>query len=337
MLFFFFSILNVALILLMLKIAPLIGLVDHPDHRKKHYGHIPLIGGLGIYLSLLITIFFFDIGMDYIISFIFFVSFIIMITGVIDDIFKIRVIYRIIIQSFAVLLIINSGLSIDSLGNYLDFTFDLSQYNLSIFFTIFCILALVNSINFIDGIDGLASSLIIVSLITVCAYIYFTKINLNLMYIYLLINSLFIFLFFNLFLKSPFKIFLGDSGSTFLGFFLGFFLIYLTRYHATFHPILAAWTIAYPVFDSSSVILLRLKNKKNPFLPDRRHFHHILIDSGYSNLKSFFIIILSSILLSILGGVSYFAINSFVSLLFFIVLFFSYIGLFINYDNKKLK
>ncbi len=106
-----------------------------------------------------------------------------------------------------------------------------------------------------------------------------------------LIGSLIPFLSFNL-IKSKNKIFLGDSGSLFLGFSISFLLLYETQVNKNISPPFALWILAIPIFDVCAVMIFRFKNSRSLFKPDRSHLHHFLQRLGLNNIQ---------VVLSILG------------------------------------
>ena len=145
-------------------------LIDYPGHRKLHSGEIPLIGGLCIYVSIILTTFFFEYSYE--IKLILYSSGLILFFGLIDDSKQIGVTIRLSAQIITSLIVINGGLSIVDLGEY--YYFD--AFNLGILkflMTCIAILALTNGINFIDGIDGLASGTILISLFSIFCYSFF--------------------------------------------------------------------------------------------------------------------------------------------------------------------
>ncbi len=300
-----------------------LNLIDLPDHRKLHSGEIPLIGGLCIYVSIFITTFFYEY--TYEIKLILFSSGFILFLGLIDDSKQIGVTIRLSAQIITSLIVINGGLSIVDLGGY--YYFD--EFNLGILkflMTCLAILALTNGINFIDGIDGLASGIIVISLFSIFGYSYFEGNIDNTSIVLFLSTSIIVFIFFNLeflFLK---KIFLGDSGSTTLGFILGFLLIYFTHpEHRNFHPVLAAWCVSLPIFDLVTVVIRRIYRRINPFKPDRRHIHHLLLDKKISPKKVLLLILTTSITLNLIGGVIYFTLGPLESLIGYILFMLIYL------------
>ena len=329
---FIIILLNLFLLYFFSFIAKKFNLVDLPDHRKLHTGEIPLLGGFCTYLSIIFISFFYNFSYE--INLILYSSGIILFLGLIDDSKQIGVTIRLTAQIITCLVVINGGLSIVDLGEYHTFEpFDLGI--LGFLLTCIAILALTNGINFIDGIDGLASGLIIISLFSIYIYSYFED-NLNdIEIVIFLIASIFVFILFNLELFFFKKIFLGDSGSTTLGFILGFLLIYFTHpNHRNFHPVLAAWCVSLPIYDLFTVIIRRIYRKINPFKADRRHIHHLLLDKAFSPKKVLLIILITSLTLNIIGGFIYFIFGPLESLISFVLFMLIYLFLSFSFIRK---
>ena len=308
-------------------------LIDIPDFRKLHTGNIPLIGGLCIYLSIFIFSFFEDF--NYLVNLILYSSGIILFVGLIDDSKQIGVTIRIISQIVTCLLVIGGGLSIVDLGEYYNYK-TLNLGFLGILLTCLSILALTNAINFIDGIDGLASGIIVISLSSIYVYSYLQGSLFNTEILVFLIISIVIFFIFNLKFFNFFnKIFLGDSGSTTLGFILGFLLIFFTHPdHRNFHPVLAAWCVSLPIYDLLAVLIRRIYRGINPFRPDRRHIHHLLLDKKIKQKNVLIIILSTSIILNTIGGLIYFNLGPLASLISFILFLMIYLILSFSFIRK---
>jgi len=324
--------LNLFLLYFFSFFAKKFNLVDLPDHRKLHIGEIPLLGGFCTYLSIIFISFYYNFSYE--INLILYSSGIILFLGLIDDSKQIGVTIRLTAQIIACLVVINGGLSIVDLGEYHIF----KPFNLGILgflLTCLAILALTNGINFIDGIDGLASGLIIISLFSIYIYSYLEG-NLNdIEIVIFLISSIFVFILFNLKLFFFKKIFLGDSGSTTLGFILGFLLIYFTHpHHRNFHPVLASWCVSLPIYDLFTVMIRRIYRRINPFKPDRRHIHHLLLDKNISPKKVLMIILMISVALNVIGGLIYFIFGPLESLISFVLFMFIYLFLSFNYIRR---
>ena len=117
----------------------------------------------------------------------------------------------------------------------------------------------------------------------------------------------------------------------FLGFFISWILIMTSQNeNQIIHPILTIWCVTLPVFDIFSVVIRRTLRKINPFKPDRRHVHHILIEMGFSNLSTTIIILILSIVLNCFGMLIFYLSGPFPALISFILLLFLYVILMIN-------
>lgn len=327
------SLLTIFFCFFLSKLAFLFKLIDYPNSRKIHTEPVPLVGGISILSSIFLITLLIDIDIN--ISFIIYVSSIVFIFGLIDDIFDIGFIIRLLAQFIASLIIIGIGISIIDLGYY-QYLPHLSLGYLSIIITVFCVVGLTNAFNFIDGIDGFCSSQLIISLISILVFI-----NINVPYnnLYLII-IIFIFcilinLIFNMGLIPDFKIFLGDNGSTTIGFIIAWFLIYAS-YNELLHESLTLWAVILPTYDMLRVIFNRLANKKNPFKPDKSHIHHLMILLGFSNFKILMFTSGFSFISVIIGYSTFVFLGPDFNILFFLIWFLFYI-IFVNkYLEKKI-
>ena len=323
---FFFILTNILLIILLSNRASFLRLIDVPNIRKLHTGDVPLIGGIAIYLSVISFLYF--LNSDYWINLIIYSSIIILIVGALDDAFQLDVTLRLVCQIFACVIIFGGGLKILSFGQYEYFPY--VQLGLFGFFvSCLSVVALTNAMNFMDGVDGLSAGLSLIAILGIIAYSFIFN-NYILApifetYFYIVVSIL-IFLFFNLGFIPKLKIFLGDSGSMTLGFIIGWLLIYNTRFEINNMPqVLALWCISIPIYDLFGVIIRRFVRGLNPFSPDRRHLHHILMDKGFNPTITVIIILLSSLVLLFLGGFIYFNFGSDLALLGFILSFIFYL------------
>ena len=284
-------------------LAHKLGLIDKPDKRKNHNGLIPLTGGLAIYSAVAISYLLVSpITADYI--YLLVAAGLIVFFGAIDDKYDINFKYRLIIQTFAILIVIyGAGIQITSFGDL----FSLGEISLGYFstpITVIAFLTIINAFNMIDGLDGLAGGLSLVTLVFVFIMTHTIIGDTNHLLIALLIGSLFAYLIFNLkFFPSGFpKIFLGDAGSNLLGFVLCAFLIKYTQdNNAVMEPVLALWFVAVPLLDMVTTLFRRLKFGKSPFYPDQTHIHHIFISAGFTKLTSLLGILLLAGLFASIG------------------------------------
>ena len=326
------SLLTIFFCFFLSKLAFIIKLIDYPNSRKIHSEPVPLVGGISIVASVFLITLLIDLDIN--LSFILYVSSVVFIFGLIDDIFDIGFLIRLIAQLIASLIIIGIGISIIDLGSY-EYLPYLKLGYLSIIITVFCVVGLTNAFNFIDGIDGFCSSQLIISLISILLFV-----NISVPYnnFYLLITILifciFINLIFNLGFIQNFKIFLGDNGSTTIGFIIAWFLIYAS-YNDFMHESLTLWAVILPTYDMLRVIFNRLVNNKNPFKPDKSHIHHLMMLQGYSNIKILIFTSGFSFISVLIGYVTFIWLGSDFNILFFLIWFLFYI-IFVNqYFEKK--
>ena len=205
------------LILFFSSFAKKISLIDKPGPRKIHKEDVPLVGGIAIFLSIFffLDIFNFDIWFKELI----YVGFFILFLGILDDLYNLNQYLRLLIQTICTFVVLLNGIKITSFGEY-SYIFNLNIISFSAIITILAVVIYINALNFFDGLDGMATSQ---SILTILFLIIFLNLELhqpNLFFLKILLISLLVFLLFNLNLKFMKLIFLGDSGSTFIGFLI---------------------------------------------------------------------------------------------------------------------
>ncbi len=314
-------------------IAKSFNFLDKPNIRKIHKGEIPLIGGIVIYLNLLL--FYFLFNFNNLEELIFLTSGVLVILGALDDYMILGIRFRLFAQLICSLIVVGSGLLIQNIGAYM-YIQNIEIGFLSVLFTVFCIMGLTNSFNFIDGLDGLCASITIISIISIFSFAYFDGTIAQdynyYFYIFFILNLLLFFLF-NLSKKN--KVFLGDAGSLFLGFYVSCLLIYFSQSTSSIlHPVLTIWCVTLPVFDIFSVTIRRLLKKQNPFVADRTHIHHCLLNLGFSQNKVLYIIVFISITLNFIGFIIYFILGPMEAITIFLILMIIYIFIKIKYFDK---
>ena len=293
-------------------------LLDNPDKiRKLHKKPTPLLGGIMVFSSFffinLYLILFQDLNKTSLIIFI--CCTVCLLLGLVDDIKKISYKYKflILIPFFFLVLCLDPNLQINKIY-FATFNKEFYLNYLSITFKILCLLLLINAINLIDGIDGLCI------LVSIALIIWLLSVfqNLEPLYIVLIVSLVCI-----LYLNLKKKIFLGDSGSLFLGCLIGLntILNYNLEISKTHYPVENIYiALMLPGLDMLRVFIIRIIDKKNPFLPDRMHLHHLLVDRGLSRL-SILIIFLLLIALPII--INFFTIIKSIYILLFYFLFYS--------------
>ena len=287
-------------------IAIYFNLVDIPTDRKQHVGHIPLIGGLSVYVGVLVAILVVYPLHDKLFYLLVSAS-LILVAGLVDDIRQLGVWVRILIQTIAcVIMIKGAGVYVESFGDLFGMgEIHLGQWGIPL--TIFAVIGLVNAINMSDGIDGLTGSL---ALVAITGVFVFESVSGNYrLFDFLLVMAaaLVPYLLTNLSIISDRKIFLGDAGSMFIGFILSWVLIELSQggpadVNKAMQPVNVLWCVALPVIDTLVVIIKRLKAGRSPFHADRAHFHHMLQDIGLGPRQTLLVMIMIAMLLVALGG-----------------------------------
>lgn len=158
---------------------------------------------------------------------------------------------------------------------------------LGVLFTLFVVVYITNAINLIDGIDGLASGLSSISLFVLGLICMVEGDEIYALLAFSTFGVIVPFWFYNVFgnAKRGHKLFMGDTGSLILGYIISLLVIHLSRAdnpevarHS--NMVLAFSTLIVPLFDVVRVVIHRLREKKNPFLPDKNHFHHKLLRTG---------------------------------------------------------
>ena len=286
-------------IMVLRPLAIRFNLVDSPDVRKQHAGHIPLVGGLAIYLTVIPIVCLYMQPSSLVYDLLFALT-VIMMVGLYDDKFDMNSRLKFLIQiAVAIFLTYKSGVQLPYFGNLIGF----GDLHLGIFagpVAIFSLVVGMNAFNMLDGIDGLSASMCLVSLGTMALL----ADNVNLQLIGgVVVVCLLVFLFFNLsYLGQKNKIFLGDSGSMLIGLIVAWFLIVASQHDTPdFKPVTALWIIAIPLIDMTSVMLKRLRKGRSMLEADREHLHHKLMDAGFSPRQTLLIIVIAAIVLIAFG------------------------------------
>lgn len=276
-------------------------LLDYPNNRNLHQDETPLTGGISIFLSIFLISFIFFETISFDIYNLFFFGGCMLTLGIIDDKFDLPAFKKLFFQTLITLtFIITTESGINNLGTPLGFSSSLELGFLSFPFTLFAIVCLTNAFNMIDGCDGLASSLIIISLL---ALLIFDAQGLNHsnQLLIIIVSALLVFLFFNFSNSKKFKIFLGDGGSLFLGFIVAISLVKFADKNTFYDPSIVLWFTAVPIFDFCSIIVMRKLLKRKIMAADRNHIHHLLLSWGLSHFQTTALISSSAMVLLLFG------------------------------------
>lgn len=273
-------------------------LIDKINERSSHKSLCTRSGGLSIFTVLFfISIIFYLFGIKiYDFSILVPLS-LLLIVGLYDDIYQLDFKLKFIFQIIAAKIIIDNGLIIDNLHGFMGI-FELGRF-VSQILTIIIIVAIVNAINFIDGIDGLAISCFI---LFISAFEYFSLSTTPFYLLSILLILILLPLYYFNFRKKN-KVFLGDSGSLFLGGVISIYVIYILSNSYIIMPsydlhkiIFVISILSYPIFDIIRIFIVRIMDGKSPFLPDKRHIHHQILEKTKSHFYTVAIIIVVSIL-----------------------------------------
>ena len=279
---------------IIMKIAEHVKALDIPNERKVHKFPIPRLGGLGIFFGFLLGYMLFCSQTPQMIS-ILIGSFILILVGSIDDINPIKPLPKFCGQLIAAAIVVYYGnvvmQDVSAYGLYINFGF------LAKPITIIFILGVINCLNLIDGLDGLAGGIATIFFITISIIISIMGIynGLDASLSLIMIGATLGFLVYNF---HPAKIFMGDSGSMFLGYIiavislLGFKNVTLTSF------IVPVLILAIPILDTFFAIVRRLLKKESFAKADKEHFHHQILKMAGNQVKTVLIIYLIQILFS---------------------------------------
>ena len=269
------------------NIANHVGAMDIPNARKVHKVPIPRLGGLAIFAGFLFGYLIFGRQNDLMTS-ILIGSFIIVITGMIDDIKPLDAKIKLLGQLAATLVVVFHGQillsSISAFGFYINF--GIFAYPITILF----ILIFINCMNLIDGLDGLATGISSIFFATVGIIAIFKNSHgLDFMLCFIMLGSCLGFLMHN---KHPAKIFMGDSGSMFLGFIISIIALLGFKNVTMTSLVIPFMIIAIPVLDTLFAIVRRTLKNESITKPDKFHIHHQLLKMNFSHKKTLIIICL---------------------------------------------
>ncbi len=299
------AVVSAAAVLLLSRLAPALGIVDHPGGRKAHANSTPLVGGLAIFIALLSTTWAMDLAPR--VGYFLFALSIVIAVGFWDDVTEIRPRVKFSIQIVAsAIMIWGAGIELSTVGDLIGWR----SIGLSVFavpLTMFAIVGVANSVNMMDGLDGLAGSVSLVALVWYALVAAQSGLEFQSVAAFVLCGAIAGFLVFNL--RFPWqkqaRAFLGDAGSLMLGFALGWYAIDVTQGPGrSFPPIAALWVLLLPLADCVSLMVRRLRAGRSPFVADRRHIHHYLLARGFTPSQVVAILVGISVLL---GAVGYFA------------------------------
>ena len=317
------------------KVAIHINAMDIPNKRKVHKKPIPRLGGLGIFLAFLLGYILFADRSEQMLS-ILIGGFVLILTGMIDDINPVKAKYKLVMQIIAALIVVFYGhIMLDNVSAFgINLTF---PQPLNYIVTVVFIIAITNALNLIDGLDGLASgvSSIYFATIAIIAFLMNRVGNLDVILSLIMLGSTLGFLVHNF---PPASIFMGDSGSLFLGFIISVIAILGFKATTLTSLIIPIVILSIPIFDTALAIFRRILQKKSITVPDKEHFHHQLLKMKFSTTKTILIIYFINILFAIVSILYVHGDNEmaiFIYILLMIALLFIVLKTDILYEKKK--
>ena len=281
------------------RMAYKVGAMDVPkDARRMHSVPIPRLGGLAIAIAFLLTVLLFA-NVDEQMRGILLGAVVILVLGVLDDCLTLRAWFKFLVQIFAAYLVTSHGCTIRYFSNPIVTSsvqyLDLGKWSVPI--TIVWIVAITNAVNFIDGLDGLAVGVATISSLTMLVIAMLVSENVVALMMAALAGGCIGFMPYNL---NPAKIFMGDTGSTFLGFVLATVSIQgLFKFYTIISFAVPFLMLGLPLFDTCFAILRRLAKGQSPMAPDRSHVHHRLIDMGFNQKQAVAILYVISAILGL--------------------------------------
>ncbi len=287
-------------------VAITMGLVDKPGGRKRHNGEVPVIGGIAMFAGMFAGLLLFKSPIYSLLP-IFVACSLILVIGVLDDRFGLPAFLRLSAQIAAVLIMVyGTHLSLAGIGAPFGMG-EIVMGRYTLIFTMLVTLTMVNAYNLIDGVDGLAGSLALVALLSIAAAASIQHAGA----VAALIASAAIagFLLFNF--PTPWnqkkRTFMGDAGSTLLGFTIVWITLGVSQgSERVISPVSCLWFASIPIYDLLTCSVRRMLKGKSPFLPGRDHFHHVLLRGGLGVRQTLGVLTALQALYAIVGLTTHF-------------------------------
>ncbi|MBU5434526.1 MraY family glycosyltransferase [Pseudoflavonifractor sp. MSJ-37] len=319
------------------------GAVDVPkDGRRMHDHPIPRMGGLAIFLGFLLSVILFSPflrpgGLTVQLQGMLIGAVIIVVLGIFDDIYALPALPKLLVQIVTAVIAVASGNLIDTVSN--PNIFSAAPYWhlgwLAYPVTVLWIVAVTNAVNLIDGLDGLACGVSAISSMTVLVIALTVAEPSVAVLMACLAGGCLGFLPYNM---NPAKIFMGDTGSTFLGYVLAVVSIQgLFKYYTLISFVVPFLMLGLPIFDTCFAFIRRIAHGQSPMHADRSHIHHRLIDMGLSQKQAVGVLYVISAILG-LSAVVLTTVGSLRAMLLLFALFIAgamSILLFLHGEEKK--
>ncbi|WP_455614040.1 MraY family glycosyltransferase [Bacteroides congonensis] len=310
-------------------------LFDVPDVRKVHKTPTPRLGGLAFVPVIMISVciitgirYYMNNPVDSLWSSSLFIQYLFLVAGmtllyligVADDLVGVGYRYKFIVQILSASFLPLSGLWINDLGGLLGFHAIPAFIGMPL--TVFLVVYITNAINLIDGIDGLASGLTCIALVLLIIVCALTGQWTHALLASATLGVVSTFYYYNVFSASDRKLFMGDAGSLTLGYILSFLVLHFWMQESYWDPfelnlnMVTISALLIPLLDVIRVFVSRVRDGRNPFLPDKNHIHHKLLRTGMRVRAVMISLLLLSVFLISTNFILSFYINTTFMLLF---------------------
>lgn len=282
------------------SLAQKVGAVDVPkDGRRMHDHPIPRMGGLAIFFGFMLAVLVF-VPITQQLRGMLLGAVIIVVLGIFDDIYSLRASFKFMVQIVAALVAVVYGSNVVTVLSNPN-VFSANPYwelgILAVPFTVIWVVAITNAVNLIDGLDGLAVGVSTISSMTLLVIALSVSDWPVAVLMAALAGGCIGFMPYNL---NPAKIFMGDTGSTFLGFVLAVVSIQgLFKFYTIVSFAVPFLMLGLPIFDTAFAFIRRIAHGKNPMSPDRSHIHHRLIDMGLGQKQAVAVLYVISAILGL--------------------------------------
>jgi UDP-GlcNAc:undecaprenyl-phosphate GlcNAc-1-phosphate transferase len=318
-------------------LASRIGLVDVPGGRKTHVGEVPVIGGIAIYVACLIVALAFGGGEVTSRAELLAAAGMMVVVGAFDDRFDLPPNTRIVAHLVAAItLVLGSGCTVRGLGDLLGFGY-IGLGPFDFLFTVIATIALIHAFNMLDGLDGIAGGIALIALAGLSSHLASVDAAAGVIALGLL-GAVAGFLIFNVPAAFNRRVlaFMGDAGSTLLGFSLaGLSLVAIQPGEEALPPALVLWLLPVPIIELFTSTIRRAVTGLSPLQADRGHFHHKLLDAGFS-VRAIFIMYLGVSSCSAVIGLLAWKAGASDALLFYTFLAMSLVWLAATHNAKRL-
>lgn len=290
---------TVLAIRLLRPLARRYGWLDHPRGRKNHASATPFTGGVAMLIAVLVTLPMMPLASDTLLAFCT-GSLLLLAVGLLDDLYNLPWLPRLLAQFGAALLMIYLG---NLRTEFIGAANDDSSIALGIFavpFTLLVSVGIINAINMADGTDGAAGCLTLSSLLLLAAVCELIGNHPLLDRIVIFIGVTVGFLVMNLRHRwqAQAQVFLGNSGSSIVGFALAWLVVRCSQSaEFSYSTVFAPWFVAIPAMDSIALVVRRMSQRRSPFHADQNHLHHLMLDADFSPTSVALILGAASLLL----------------------------------------